>query len=313
MKQIQALFLIIPLILITSGQAFSEGDGHDHAQHEDEHEAREVHLNKEMQEMIGLNLIEVKRKLFSESIDVVGEVAQETENVIHVTSPQTGVLQKYLVPIGATVNEGDVLCEIKAGSGEVIQVKSTSHGNIWTQYLKVGDHLDNLTSIMTIADPDVLRANFDVYEKDLAKIKIGQQVDIKTLAYGDEIFSGKIVFVSPRIDRDTRTIKIRVDISNEDHRLKFGMFVAGEIINEGDENAMLIPATAIQMLENESIVFVPESDDEFVVKEVRLGRRSGLEVEILSGLRVGERIVDKGSFYLKSEALKGQFDDGHNH
>lgn len=327
------IYLLIALFYLSSGYAYSE-NGHDDHGHEDhghtevkqaenkdkhqgheEHEGdgAEVHLSKKMQEMIGLRLIKVQKELFSQTLDVVGEIAQETENVTHITAPQSGKLQKYLVRIGSTVDEDTPLCEIKTGTGEILQIKSTSHGTVWTQYLKAGDYLDNLTSIMTIADPDLLRANFDVYEKDLAKIKVGQSVQIKTIAYGDEIFEGEVVFVSPRIDQETRTIKIRVDIKNEDHRLKFGMFVTGEVLVQSDERVILIPTTAVQTLESETVVFEPKSDDEFAIKEVSLGRKSGRNVEILSGLHEGDTVVEKGSFYLKSEAQKGQFGDGHNH
>jgi len=91
------------------------------------------------------------------------------------------------------------------------------------------------------------------------------------------------------------------------------MFVTGEVLVQSNEKVILIPTTAVQTLENETVVFVPKSADEFAIEEVSLGRRSGGKVEILSGLHEGETVVDKGSFYLKSEAQKGQFGDGHNH
>jgi cobalt-zinc-cadmium efflux system membrane fusion protein len=266
-----------------------------------------------MQEMIGLTLAKAKKLIFLEMVEVVGEIAQETENVTHITSTQSGYLQRYLVEMGQTVDEGTPLCEIKTNAGEMFQIKATSHGSVWAMYLKEGDYLDNLTSVMTIADPDLLRANFDVYEKDLSKVRVGQKVEVQTIAYGDEKFNGKVAFISPRIDPDSRTIKIRVDIENEDHRLKFGMFVTGEILVESDQSAILIPGTTVQTLEGENVVFIPQAKDEFAIREVFVGRKSGKNIEILSGLHEGETIVDKGSFYLKSEAQKGQFGDGHNH
>jgi Cu(I)/Ag(I) efflux system membrane fusion protein len=168
---------------------------------------------------------------------------------------------------------------------------------------------------MTIANPDILRASFNVYEKDLAGIKLGQKVLVKSIAYPDRIFEGEIVFISPAVDENTRAIKIRVDVKNEEHLLKFGMFVTGDIVVPVSEPVLTIPEVAIQEIEDVPVVFVPskEEKDEFNVQKVKPGQTVEEQVEILSGLSEGEEIVGKGSFYLKSELLKGELEEGHAH
>lgn len=295
------------------------GDPHekhdDHADH-DTHaeEAGIVHIKPEFQAMIDLQFETAAKGQLTSSIEVVGELAQETDQVAHVTSNSEGVLEAYLVDLGATVDVDTPLCQLRSKEGETITLKAQAHGTVLAKYLKVGDRVDTLTSIMTIADPDLMRAGFDIYERDLSKVTLGQAVRVKSAAYPDKAFEGKIVFISPRVDSKSRTIKIRVDVENEEHLLKYGMFVTGEIQVPTDKEVLFVSGKAIQQINSETVVFVPaDEEDEFLVREVKVGREINGKVEVLSGLSVGDKVVTEGSFYLKSELLKGEFGDGHNH
>lgn len=285
--------------------------------HEGEHheESGAVHLKKESQELIGFEIVSVKKGKLESSIEVVGEIAKETENMAHITCPEVGTLRGYLANLGETVEKGTPVCVIETKTGQKLEVSSPAHGIVLAQYLKIGDPVDSLTSIMTVADPDILRASFNVYEKDLAGIQLGQKVLVKSIAYPRKIFDGEIVFISPSVDEKTRTIKIRVNVKNEEHLLKFGMFVTGEILVSISEEVLIVAKEAVQRIEEKSVVFVPKEgeEDEFLVREVRVGRTAKDSVEILSGVSEGEKIVGKGSFYLKSELLKGELEEGHAH
>lgn len=290
--------------------------GHDDHDDHDTHaeESGVVHIKPEFQTMINLQFETATKGQLTSSMEVVGELAQETDQVVHVTSNREGVLETYWVDLGATVEVDTPLCQLRSKEGETITLKAQGHGTVLAKYLKVGDRVDTLTSIMTIADPDLMRAGFDIYERDLSKVTLGQSVRVKSAAYPDKVFEGKIVFISPRVDSKSRTIKIRVDVENEEHLLKFGMFVTGEIQVPTDKEVLFVPGKAIQQINSETVVFVPaDEEDEFLVREVKIGREINGKVEVLSGLSAGDRIVSEGSFYLKSELLKGEFGDGHNH
>lgn len=308
----RALFLITSLIF--SGCGEKPEDVHKHVEHVDHEKQQIVHMQPEFQEMIRLKLEPVVRQKRTGLMDVVGELAQETDRVEHVTSEREGVLEAYLVELGATVDAGTALCRLRLKDGSTHEVKAESHGTVLAKYLELGDRVDILTSLMTIADPDVMRAGFDIYERDLAKVALGQSVRVKSAAYPGQVFNGRVVFISPRVDTRTRTVKIRVDIENEEHLLKFGMFVTGEIEIATMEEGLYVPENAVQRLEDGNVVFLPGDDgDEFEIREVRTGVRAGGSIEILEGLAEGDRVVSAGSFYLKSELLKGEFGDGHNH
>lgn len=308
-----SLFLLFPL-LFGCGQQSHTGEGEEHHDHHGE-EKDVVHLSEESQRMIELELTTVRKEKLISSIELAGQLAQETENVTHVTSPGPGILKTFLKQTGEVVEKGTPLCIVQTKTGEEIQIPSVSHGIILAQYVREKDSVDSLTSILTIADPDKLRASFNVYEKDLAGIRLGQEVLVETIAYPGRQFKGPIVFISPAVDEKTRTIKIRADVGNEEHLLKFGMFVTGKIFVPISDEVLVIPPEAVQEIKGTQVVFMPQPGEksEFLVKQVLLGRKTEKQIEVLNGLSEGGSIVGKGSFYLKSELLKGELEEGHAH
>ncbi len=307
------IFLLCLLIAMSPGC----GSEKNPKEHTDEHhdEAEVIHLKEESQEMIGLEFIKTQKAPLTSSVEVVGEIAQETESVVHITPSQPGTLKSISVKLGEVVEEGTLLCTIVTREGMELEIASSSHGIVLAQYAKEGDAVDTITSMMTIANPDLLRASFNVYEKDLAGIQVGQKVVVQSIAYPEKEFEGEVVFISPSVDEKTRAVKIRVNVKNEEHLLKFGMFVTGEILVPISEEVLTLPHSALQTIEGKSVVFVVNKDEpnEFVMKEVPLGRKTSQQIEILGGLSEGEEVVGKGSFYLKSERLKGELEEGHAH
>lgn len=288
----------------------SDDHGHGHEGH-----GEEVHLKIESQEMIGLEFAEAKKTPLLASVEVFGEAARDSENTVHVTSERAGEIKKISVAIGAVVEKGTALCSVQDRDGTVHEMVSPSHGVVMAVYVKEGDTVDEVSSIMTIVDPDVMKAGFNLYEKDLDGVSPGQQVKVKTVAYPEKEFTGEIVYISPQIDMKTRAVKLRVDIANEEHLLKFGMYLTGEILIPLSGHALVVPEEALQTIEGSMVVFVPEGGEKeaFLIREVKAGRSTGGVVEILEGLSEGEIIVGKGSFYLKAEMQKGELGHGHAH
>ncbi len=313
MKKILFLFLMVFFI---NGCGKSDNSAHHHAE-EGEHEehTEAIHVSKEVQQSLGFETALASVKKLVDIIEVYGEIAQETEQVVHVSTPRPGQLESVDVELGGVVDPDAALAQVRTEEGELLTLRSPSHGIVIGQYFKTGDRVDPLSSLFTIADPDVVRGSFDLYEKDLAAVKVGQKVKVETLSYPERAFAGEVVYISPRIDQETRTIKVRVDIKNtEEHDLKFGMFVTGKIERLLDSEALLVPMESVHSIDGESIVFLQTSEDEFLLTQVKVGVRNSHYVEILSGLNVGDRVVTRGSFNLKSEFLKESLGgDGHGH
>ncbi len=309
MKKIFCLWILVLVIQGCSGENKEPLKEIEHA------EEGAVHLSPESQKLIELEIVRVGKQPFQTFIETSGEIAKETENMVHVTSPESGILKNYLKEIGETVEKEAPLATVATRNGKALQLLSSGHGVIMAQYVKPGDAVDNLTSIMTVADPDLLRASFNVYEKDIGLIKTGQKVIVLSSAYPNNEFAGEMVFISPSVDDATRTIKIRVNVKNEDHLLKFGMFVTGKIEVTSGDLVLVLPHDAIQTIEGKTIAFVQDENEpnEFQMREIKIGRQSDNQVEVLSGLKDGDQVAGKGSFYLKSELLKEELSEGHGH
>jgi len=160
--------------------------------------------------------------------------------------------------------------------------------------------------VFTVVDTSVVWVLADIFERDLGKVRVGQIARVKVPAYPDEVFTGKITYIGDVLDPDSRTAKLRCVVANPDGRLKLEMFASVEIPLPVREEAVVVPAAAVQVVGDVQVVFVQRSETQFEKRVVEVGERSGDWVEIRSGLRAGERLVSEGAFYVKSALLKDQ-------
>lgn len=132
--------------------------------------------------------------------------------------------------------------------------------------------------------------------------------------YPGKEFPGEIIYISDMIDEKLRTIKIRVKIKNTEGLLKPNMYIQGVLENLADPQGLLsVPKEAVQNINGEKIVFVPEEDNVFAVRHVVLGAKIGDRQIITGGLVKGEKLVIHGAFSLKTELNKGTFGHAHVH
>lgn len=174
-----------------------------------------------------------------------------------------------------------------------------------------GEVVEPADEVFTIADISTVWVLADVYEKDLSKVTRDGTVAITVDAYPDRVFTGRITHVSDLIDPTTRTARVRCVVENKDGALKLDMFAKVMLGTREDGQALAVPADAVQQVEGQAVVFTQESATRFVRHVVQIGRRSGDLVEILSGVDEGQRVVGKGSFYLKTALLRELIGDEH--
>ena len=167
-----------------------------------------------------------------------------------------------------------------------------------------GELVEPGDELMTITDISSVWVLADVYEKDLGQVKMGQEVKIRVASYPDDVFRGKVTYIGDVIEPETRTAKVRCVVPNRNSRLKLQMFATIAIPTKRATKVLAVPSEAIQRIEERPVVFVQLSPVEFQKREVEIGPESDGWVEIRSGLRPGEHIVTKGSFYLKSALLR---------
>jgi len=140
----------------------------------------------------------------------------------------------------------------------------------------------------------------NVFEHDLASLKTGDQVNVTADAYSDRVFSGQITYIGDEVDRSTRAVRTRIEVPNPDHLLKPGMFAKASIAVGNSREVLLVPESAIYQIDGRRVVFVSAGDHGFEVRSVQLGSAGDGTVEVLSGLREGEIVVEKGGLTLKS-------------
>jgi cobalt-zinc-cadmium efflux system membrane fusion protein len=167
-------------------------------------------------------------------------------------------------------------------------------------------------SLFTIADLRLLWIEANVYEKDLAKVRVGAPAEVTVAAYPEVVFKGRVAYISAVLDKETRTLKARIEVANADGRLRPEMFATVAIDAPGAAKALVVPEEAVVLMQGEPSLFVEEHGG-FEARPVALGEKLRGEVVVKSGIESGTRVVVAGTYALKARALKAQLGAGHAH
>lgn len=151
--------------------------------------------------------------------------------------------------------------------------------------------------LFVVTDPASLWIQIDASESDLARLKKGEHLLIETKQYPGERFKGSIRHVADFVDPNTRTIKVRGEVPNPDRRLKGEMFVNALIELEAS-SALRVPASAVFLFGNKRYVFVEEAPGRYRKQVVDAGAERDGQVDILAGLKAGDKVVAEGSLHL---------------
>jgi membrane fusion protein, multidrug efflux system len=189
-------------------------------------------------------------------------------------------------------------------------VRAPFDGELGVRHVEVGQYLTAGTQIVSLTDLSTLYANFTVTEKDSGALKVGQTVRIAVDAYPGRDFEGKINAIEPQIAADTRNIRVQATIENPEHILKPGMFATTTVVLPDKPPVVTVPETAVDYtLYGDSVFLITEKkadDGKTSLAAVRTfvvtGNRIKGRVEIVSGLKPGDRVVSVGQIKLQSGA-----------
>jgi cobalt-zinc-cadmium efflux system membrane fusion protein len=182
----------------------------------------------------------------------------------------------------------------------VITLFSPISGKVVQYNVVLGGMVDQASEILTIMDPRLLCVDAEIYERDISKIKAGQNVDVSVPAYPDEKFQGKIGYIGDVLKEETRTITVRTEVENRDTSLKPGMFANITVFLNHQNRALALPREAILDDQNDKMVFV-KRDNLFFPQLIDIGTNENGYVEIVGGLEEGDEVVTKGNYQLKSK------------
>jgi membrane fusion protein, heavy metal efflux system len=206
-------------------------------------------------------------------------------------------------------NEIALRGEAAHSSGE-LPVRAPIAGIVVERNVVIGQLVDASTTAFRVINTSTLWADGQIYERDIPRIGGSPEITITVTAFPGQEYRGKIIYIAPSVDERTRTVTVRASIPNPGGRLKPQMFGEIHIPLGGSRTGLLIPAESLQMENDSAYVFVALNDTTFERRGVQVGAIFDSRVEVKEGLRAGERIVEKGSFQLKSELLKEALEGG---
>jgi len=208
--------------------------------------------------------------------------------------------EKLRVHYGMTLRQIESLASTRQTSSTVM-FTSPIHGTVVAKEVQEGQYVDEGILLYQLADLSKVWAFLDVYEKDLRFIKSGQKVAITADAYPGESFSGRVAFVDPTLDSQTRTARVRVELNNAGGKLKPQMYINGET-QIPVPTSVVVPASALLSTGKRDVVWIEVKPNVFEPRDVVAGVSDGREVQILRGLNEGDMVASRGGFMLDSES-----------
>lgn len=197
----------------------------------------------------------------------------------------------------------------------LVAIRAPLSGVITERKFNAGAGIDAAAPIFAISNLSTVYVIANVPEASVGKLSVGSTAEIKSSSIGT--INGVISYIDPRLDETSRTARVRVEVPNSNGKLRAGMFTevgfyAGTSESTGEE--LFVSSQAIQRVGEEIIVFVPKEDEAgaFEIREVEIGGEIEGYTAIKSGLQLGEKVVTKGSFTLKTQMQKGEMGE-HGH
>ncbi|MBS4012414.1 MAG: efflux RND transporter periplasmic adaptor subunit [Bacteroidetes bacterium] len=263
-------------------------------------------------------------------IDKTGDIIKKGQALFDVYSPDLVQAQnEYLIALNSSqnllkyaknklqiygmtaeqINELEKTKEIKM----TVTFYSTFGGTVIEKKVQEGMYFNEGQSLYEVADLTTLWNIGEIYENDLNILYVGNKVNLVFQSYPDEIFVGKVSFIYPVVNPQTRTVKVRSDFSNIDGKLKPQMYALA-FIERSFGDGLLVPADAILFMGKRDVVWLKVGDGMFEPRDVTVGMKIGDKYQILSGINVGDEIAMTGGFLIDSESqLKSGMATGHQH
>ena len=200
---------------------------------------------------------------------------------------------------------------------ETLALVSPMDGSVLKKHVWAGEFMERGADFYHIADLSSLWVEAKLYELDLPFVRVGQEAAIEFEKGVEQERTGKVVFISPTLEEETRTAVARLEFTNADGKLKPGMFATAEISVDLGER-LVVPSEAVLDSGTRQLLFVDKGEGLLEPREVKVGAKGDGLWEILSGVTEGEPVVINGNFLVDSEsrlkaALEGAAGQGHQH
>jgi membrane fusion protein, heavy metal efflux system len=249
-------------------------------------------------------VLDRKRGLNAEQIVPMREV-QEAENETIAAEAQVRAARASLQALGAPDQASG------GAAASTLVLRSPVSGVVLERTLALGQTADPSKPLFRIADLSTLWLTVHAFERDAVRLSQGAAARISFAALPGRMFQGTVALIGQSVDADSRTVAVRIDLSNRERILRPGMS-ATAWLPVGDQGTWLaVPSAAVQRVRDRWCVFIPKDTRTFEIRLVGRGRDIAGEVEMLSGVRAGEPIVVDGAFLLKAETERSAAEGEH--
>lgn len=182
-------------------------------------------------------------------------------------------------------------------------VRAPFAGVVTRRAANVGLNIDPSTPLFTIVDLSTVWVIADLFERDFARVRVGSPATITSAAYPGLALRGLVSYIDPQVQQETRTAKLRVEVSNGGGQLRLGMYVDVEVGEAAERTGVFVPKAALQVVGSDSVVYVADEAQRgrFIERKVEVGGASGDQVLVIAGLQPGDAVVTDGVFFVRAE------------
>lgn len=273
---------------------------------QDEHGADRIRISDVKLAAAGVTLTEAASATLTDTLSFNGILRANQEAMVQVTPRFPGLAKSIQKRIGDKVGKDDLLAAIESNQSlTVYELKAPIAGTIIERQISLGEYASEQKPAFVLADLSAIWVDLSIYRQDLKRVRLNDEVLIDPDDGRGEI-KATISYIAPIGSSETQTALARVVLPNPDGRLRPGLFVTARLILAARNVAVAVRRSAIQTLENRTIVFVREDSDKIEARPVELGEADPQFVEIKAGLTAGEHYVAENSFVVKAEMGKGE-------
>jgi cobalt-zinc-cadmium efflux system membrane fusion protein len=186
-----------------------------------------------------------------------------------------------------------------------VTVPAPIDGVVLARTANLGLVVNQAQELFTVADLSTVWIMASLNEKDFASVQVGSAARITAPAYAGRVWNGRVAYIDPQVDPNTRTAQARIEVANPRESLRFQMYVDVEFTSRGVVGTA-VPEAAVQSIGDRQFVFLPIKDNEgsFAMRVVRLGPAANAYYAVLDGLKPNDEVVTEGSFILKAEGVR---------
>ena len=246
-------------------------------------------------------------------VNAVGDPVTRGQPLFEVYSPELNVLQQEWQLAGRTAYATDKLHNLgypeaemeKLRRGErprTVTIRSPATGTVIDKTAIEGARFQAGDPLFRIVDTSSMWVIAEVYEQDLAYVKVGDMARITVNAWPNRSFEGKVTFIYPGLGKESRTARLRIEVANPDGLLRADMAATAEIASPLEGSRVVVPDSAVIDSGRRQVVLVERGEGRYEPRPVKLGARVPGFVQVIDGLTAGERVVTQATFLIDAES-----------